>query len=664
MTFIAALAVPPSYTATAQLMIDPGPRDANSTQSTIFETVDPTVIDTAIALLTAEDHIRSVQASLYDHPDFQSETPDETSVLRNSIKTLRARFRALIGSIKSIFPTPDSEAEAGDARPGVPTVGELRAGVKVNQERRSRVISVSYTDESPERAAAIVNQFVDLHINELRDRNRRQARRLLAWLDQRLVEVKSEVHQAEGRMESFRIVHGMSNVEADTELIAQTRRQLARARSEIAVREAAIDRPRGTAATGEEQVKSHDMPAPEPGAVSDPENERSQARLKNEVEVIRSQASMLEQDLKSLQSQAADRLASEAELRFLERQSASAANHYDELLRRKQNLAEEQDATVAAHVLTSARAPTRPSSINPILFIPAALIAFSGFGWAIAGMLERMDRTLRSERDIVDALGVSCVGLVPNIRWTYRRQSDRYLFNGLSSAYGQAIYSIVAAILQPAGPSAKPMIILVTSSVPGEGKTTLATSFAACAARLGRRILLIDRDLHELKDPSTTAAFEMARRNGEHTLSPEYTSAGPISPIPDLDCDHLLVRRTGADQPSLFVAQKIVDVCQGLRGRYDCVIIDAPPTFAPETRLLSAIADEVIFAVRWGSTRREVVGNALQQLRCSTRFESLTNVHAVLTRVHLRKHARYRFGDIGEFLQKHRKNYSRSGLWN
>jgi uncharacterized protein involved in exopolysaccharide biosynthesis/cellulose biosynthesis protein BcsQ len=663
-TVIAALAIPPSYTATAQIVIDPGPRAANSTHSTIFETVDPTVIDTAIAILTSEDHFRSVRASLYDYSGFQSETPKETSVLRASIEELRAWLRAFVGSIKSIFPMPDDpEAEAGEARPGIPSVGELRAGLTVNQERRSRIISVSYTDKSPDRAAVIANQFVDLHIEGLRDRNRREAERLVAWLDQRIVEVKAEAQEAEERVQSFRIAHGTNSVEADAELIAQTRRQLARARSEIAAREAAIDTPRSAEVIMEGRAEVRDVLAPELGATGDSESELLQARLNNEAEVIRSQASMLEQYLKSLQSGAADRLDSEAELRFLDRQAASAAEHYNDLLRRKQEIAEEQDnSTVAAHILATARAPARPSSINPILFIPAGLIAFSAFGGAIAAFLERMDRTLRSERDIVDVLGVSCIGLVPNIPPIYRHRRIAHLFNGISSAYGQAIDSIAAATLQPAGPSVEPMVILVTSSVPGEGKTTLATSLAACAARLGRRVLLVDRDL---KDPSSSAAFEMvADENACHPLPQRHIGVGPIGRIPVLECDYLPVRRTGADQPSLVAAQKVVEICQRLRESYDCVIIDGPPAFATEARLLSTVADKVIFAVRWGSTRREVAGNALQQLRHSNRFESLANVHAVLTRVHLRKHARYRLGDMGEFLQKHRRHYSSSGLWN
>lgn len=660
-TVIAALAVPPSYTATAQIVMDAGPRDPSSTRTTIFETVDPTVIDTAIAILTAEDHFRSVQASLADHPVFQSDTPEKTSALRSSIGKLRAGLRAFIGSIKSIFSTPDAP-EAGDVRPGIPSVGELRAHTTVSQERRSRIISVSYTDKNPQKAAVIANQFVDLHIEELKDQNRREAERLLGWLDRRLVAVKAEVRQAEERVQSFRIVHGTNSSEVDAELIAQTRRQLARAKSEIAVREAAVDASHDAGVTGQEKAEGSGMPTPEPASPGNLENEPPQARLDNETEVVRAQASMLEEYLKSLQSGAADRLGSETELRFLERQAASAAEHYDSLLRRKQEITEEQDnSTVAAHVLASARAPSRPSSINPILFIPAGLIAFSAFGVAIAVFLERMDRTLRSERDVVEALGVSCIGLVPDIPRAYRRRSARYLFDGVSSAYGQAIYSIVAATLQSAGPRAEPMVILVTSSVPGEGKTTLATGFAACAARLGRRVLLIDRDL---QDPDGAEAFKMVVNENASTHPPlGHTSAGPIGRIPDLECDYLPVRRTGADQPSVAAAQKIVEICQRLRESYDCVIIDGLPTFTAEARVLSTVADKVIFAVRWGSTRREVADNALQQLRHSNRFESLSNVYAVLTRVHLKQHARYRLGDMGEFLDRHQRQYSRSGLW-
>jgi Mrp family chromosome partitioning ATPase len=312
---------------------------------------------------------------------------------------------------------------------------------------------------------------------------------------------------------------------------------------------------------------------------------------------------------------------------------------------------------VAAHILASARAPTRPSSINPILFIPAGLIAFSMFGGAIAVFRERMDRTLRSERDVVDALGVSCIGLVPDIP---HRRSARSLFDGGSSAYGQAIYSVVAGTLQPAGRSAEPVVILVTSSVPGEGKTMLATGFAACAARLGHRVLLVGRDLTH---PGSNAALKVvADDNGSHQLPQAHTSAGPIIRNPELECDYLPVRRT-TDQPSLVAAQKIVKICQRLRENYDCIIIDGLPTFTAEARVLSTVADKVIFAVRWGSTRREVAGNALQQLRHSNPFTSLANVHAVLTRVHLRVHARYRLGDLGEFLEKHQGHYSRS-LWN
>jgi succinoglycan biosynthesis transport protein ExoP len=86
------------------------------------------------------------------------------------------------------------------------------------------------------------------------------------------------------------------------------------------------------------------------------------------------------------------------------------------------------------------------------------------------------------------------------------------------------------------------------------------------------------------------------------------------------------------------------------------VLIAAPPAFATaQVRLLTSIADTLIFAIRWGSTARETVRNALQLLwqpGLNGRKPSV-RIDTVLTRVDMKKHARYRFGDTGEFLINH-----------
>jgi hypothetical protein len=91
------------------------------------------------------------------------------------------------------------------------------------------------------------------------------------------------------------------------------------------------------------------------------------------------------------------------------------------------------------------------------------------------------------------------------------------------------------------------------------------------------------------------------------------------------------------------------------------VIIDGPPVLGSvEARLLCSIVDKLLLVVKWGSTRREVAQNALSLLResgCLDKDRSDLAV-AIVTQVDLKRHARYRYGDVGEFFAKHRKYHS------
>jgi hypothetical protein len=88
-----------------------------------------------------------------------------------------------------------------------------------------------------------------------------------------------------------------------------------------------------------------------------------------------------------------------------------------------------------------------------------------------------------------------------------------------------------------------------------------------------------------------------------------------------------------------------------LEGNYDCVVIDSAPLLsATEARLLASMVDRVLFAVRWGSTPQEVVQNALQLLRPAREDDMRDAIAAVITRVDLKRHARYRYGDFSENL--------------
>src|SRR5690606_20288949 len=99
---------------------------------------------------------------------------------------------------------------------------------------------------------------------------------------------------------------------------------------------------------------------------------------------------------------------------------AASAQLYETLLRRQTELAVQDRIQQETHIVSAASPPEFPSSPSPILFVLPALVAFGIGGGMTALALEHFDRRVRSERDVEEKVGISCVGLVPAIR-SFRR---------------------------------------------------------------------------------------------------------------------------------------------------------------------------------------------------------------------------------------------------
>ena len=349
-------------------------------------------------------------------------------------------------------------------------------------------------------------------------------------------------------------------------------------------------------------------------------------------------------------------------LQELEREAVAKGQLYHTLLRRQQEIRDQQESTSPdAYVLSFATTPYRPSSPNPILFIFPSLIVFFICGSLLAVILEKLDRGLRSEREVDEALGVPCIGLVPlvgNIGPTQR--PHQHLLANPSGAYAEAFRSITAT-MQLASRAHPPKVVLVTSSLPAEGKTTLAVSLSASIALLQQRVLLIDLSL---KHPSVQRELNGKTEQGIiGVLLKNLEPAQVIQHIPELGLDFLPASRCFFDPLILFAGDEMRRLLYELRGSYDCIIIDSSPVLgSTETRLLAAMADETLFVVKWGSTRREIAKNALNLLRGSSgpAARPLQSVSAVITQVDLEQHARYRYGDAGEYFLNYEKYSSRS----
>jgi uncharacterized protein involved in exopolysaccharide biosynthesis len=342
------------------------------------------------------------------------------------------------------------------------------------------------------------------------------------------------------------------------------------------------------------------------------------------------------------------------------REAALATQLQINLLRRQEEIRGQLELVVPdVSIRSLAPPPKRPSSPHPILFVlPALIVCVIGASF-LAVVRDRLDRGLRGERDINDALGIPCIGLVPRLGPKHKNRPCEYFVANPFSAYAHVVRSVAVA-LQLTTAQRAPRVFLITSSVPMEGRSTLALSLAAYVARLGRRVILVDFDVRQGSTPGELHAA--VKRQVFDTEMEDSSIAELTQHIPNLGIDYLAMPCCNGEPLAPFVRQQMQRLLRQLQEGHDCVIIDGPPILGiAESCLLAPLADKLLFVVKWGSTRREVAQNALHRLRDAGCFDNEWSEPpaAVVTQVELEEHARYRFGDVGEFLTRYRDYYSR-----
>jgi succinoglycan biosynthesis transport protein ExoP len=588
------LTFPPRYTATAQFIVDPPRGSSGAGEPSIAGLLDDAAVQTHVAALLSQDHLQHV----FD-----------------SIVAERGPGPKEIGGLLARLLGPEEFS-----------MDNFTKRINAFKDAHSRMIGITYISTDPAFAAAVANRGLELYLATLTERNLADRNDALHSLSKRIPLVRAEVVRADAALQSYRIKHGFteaSRTDAVDQQLVDLNRQLAVARSDLAERHARPTTLRIDQTTNQSQLTE--------------ESSTLETRVQN-----------LERRIAILQDASTEVREPEARLRELQREATSFAQLYDGLVQRQKAILEGGSGQPDVRVLSSASIPTLPSSLNPLLFVPPAMVlALIGAG-LLAILLEQLDGTLRTERDVTDALGVSCIGVIP--KFTRPRKLRPHQLIPRDERYTEAIRSVVAAALQLVNPQKSAKTFLVTSSVPGEGKTTLAISFAVYAARIQRRVLLIDLSF---RHPSIASVLGEPADGGILHVLQGRPLAELIRAAPALGFDYLPLSRDSADPVATLASERVPKLLRQLEGSYDCVVIDSAPLLsATEARLLASMVDKVLFAVKWGSTPREVAQNALGLLRRSAfgGDDLRAAITAVITQVDLKRHARYRYGDFSENL--------------
>ncbi|MBA4208064.1 MAG: capsular biosynthesis protein [Parvibaculum sp.] len=698
LVMVVVLQQTPLYTATAQVLLD-----RQKMQVTDMEAVmsglpaDSATVDSEVEILKSRALAERVvdRLNLMQDPEF-NEALREPSFLR----WIDPRFlvRELLALV-SADPAPVSEEMRTRAeRDGV--VDSLLRNLDVTRQRLTYVINLSVTSEQPAKAARIANAYAETYILDQLEAKFDATRQANEWLSRRLGELRQQVRDSERAVEIFRSEQGLessSGVTVSEQQMSELNAQLILARTALAEARAKFDRARQIRASGGSIESMADVV--QSGTISSlrqkqaelarelanlssrygprhPEvvNAEAQRRdidaqigaeisriigsLQNNVSVAETRVASLEQSLRDIRGETGESGQAMVQLRELEREAAANRAVYESFLNRFKETSQQQDLQVPdSRIISPATAPLAPSHPRKALSLALALILSAMLGVGLAFLLEHLDNGMTTARDVEEALALPhlvSVPLVPAEKGPGGKllKPHDYLVQKPLSAFSESLRSLRSA-LQLSNVDNPPKVILFTSALPNEGKTTTSVSFARAAAASGLKVVLVDCDL---RHPSVHKTFGLATpAAGLVELLAERLDPEAVMIEDDKTSLRVLPIATGtANPPDLMVSSQMQLLIERLRGEYDLVVLDSAPVLpVSDSRVLSRLADETVFVVRWSDTPKDAAQSAIRELRL---YQS-NIAGAILVAVDASKQAKYGYGDGGYYYGKYSRYY-------
>lgn len=288
-----------------------------------------------------------------------------------------------------------------------------------------------------------------------------------------------------------------------------------------------------------------------------------------------------------------------------------------------------QEPAVSAQVLQPPSLPDAPVSPSLPLNLAIGLVVGLLVGFGAAVVKRSLDVTVRSVDELEGLVDAPVLGTVPEDR--IARHTPVPLVSGrVGYARAEAFHRIRTALESrlAGGTEGIGRVLVVTSAVPGEGRTTTACNLAAALAAVGSRVVLVDGDLRR---PKVAAYLGLENEPGLTDVLPGQASFA--STVQTWSEDDLAVLTSGAPAPrpnELLASRPTTDLLVWMRLKYDYVIIDAPPVLAvADAANLGAHADGVVLVSRWAVTKRPELESAVSFLRSV----SVPVVGAILSRI-------------------------------
>jgi polysaccharide biosynthesis transport protein len=305
----------------------------------------------------------------------------------------------------------------------------------------------------------------------------------------------------------------------------------------------------------------------------------------------------------------------EFQLEALEQDVATNRQIYDKFLNRYRETRATSDTqnNVVARIIDPAVPPKdvykpRAVPIAQFAFVLGILLA------AVAALVrDRMDATLRSPQDIQEKIGLPSIAILPRLRTRDRTKAGRHYIEQPKSVFAEAIRTARTSILLSAIDE-RSKTLLVTSSVPDEGKSSFAANLALAHAE-GRKTLLIEADLRR---PSLAGQLGIANDGPGlvQVLSGAASLGESIQRAPGSSLYVLPAGSPAENALELLSSPGFAEILQRLTAACDIVLVDSPPVhLVSDAVVLSQLVTTVLFVVKAGATPYPLVRRSVRKLR-------------------------------------------------
>ncbi|MDX2029994.1 MAG: polysaccharide biosynthesis tyrosine autokinase [Blastocatellia bacterium] len=629
----------PVYQAEAKVEIGmdatrilPGQRIMEVETANVF---NPLFLNTQVDILRSRDLSRRViqRLNLGDSEEFKARTPETLSDNEKEVKLVNAfqrRYNVAVG-------------------------------------RQSRIVSLAFDAYDPKLAADVANAVAQEYIGWSMENRLQGVGTAKEFLIKRVGEAKEQVQKSEEAYAKYLAEHKIISLDDKSSITIQRaeelNRQLAELQNERRTAEALYQRSREVPAdelppvmndpsvqglarelSKQKQELANLSAKYQPGfpAVKQVQEqvkqlevqlaEQKQKIVKN-IETQYQVARKREDDLKSAfgqsKGEAIQQNRESVELNMLRQNAETDRKVYEDMQQRLQQAEVESEfRPTNVRIIQNAEVPIGPIKPNKILNIGLSLIIGLGLGIGLAFFREYLNNTINTAEDVERILQLPSLGAIPSLQSMAKQKgigasktaslslspANGELLSGHESisSYAESYRALRTSLLLSSAEHA-PRTMLVTSSHPAEGKTTIVANTAISLAQTGARVIVLDADMRRPR------CHKILNTRNDAGLSTYLSRDIKLeSVIQEHDIPNLYVMPAGPVPPNpseLLSSYKVRVLIEDLKDQFDHIIIDSPPVIhVTDALILSPHVDGTMLVIKSGHTPREAVLRAKQAL--------------------------------------------------